>query len=69
MIMGIKFKPTVVKTVKLANGTTSRTNDHSYMSAASVEAITDMLNASNTPNKKKDKLRKELVKRKVPINE
>jgi ABC-type branched-subunit amino acid transport system substrate-binding protein len=67
--MGIKFRPTVVKTVKQANGTTAKTNEHSYMSAASVEAITDMLNASNTPNKKKDKLRKELVRRRVPINE
>ena len=67
--MGIKFRPTVVKTVKNGNGTVSRTNQHSYMSAASVEDITDMLNASNTSNKMKDKLRKELVRRKVPINE
>jgi hypothetical protein len=67
MIMGIKFKPTVVKTIKLVNGTVARKNEHSYMSAASVEAITDMLNAANTPNKKKDKLRKELVRRGVSI--
>jgi len=63
--MGTKFKPTVVKTVKQGNGTTTRINEHSYMSAASVESIKEMLNAANTPNRKKDKLRKELVKRGV----
>ena len=65
--MGIKFRPTVVKTVKQANGTIARTNEHSYMSAASVEAITDMINTAITPNKKKDKLRKELVRRGISI--
>jgi hypothetical protein len=61
--MGVKFRPTVVKTVKQGNGTISRTNEHSYMSAASVKDIKDMLNSTSTLNKRKDKLRKELIRR------
>jgi methionyl-tRNA synthetase len=61
--MGIKFRPTEIKAVKNGNGTISRTNKHYYMKAASVKDIISALNSSNTKNKMKDKLRKELIRR------
>jgi hypothetical protein len=62
--MPIKFGPTVVKHVKTANGTTSKFNQHTYLSGVSTKVLEETIDKPSIKPKYKDKLMKELVKRK-----
>ena len=62
--MPIKFAPTVVKHIKNANGTTRKVNQHTYISGVSTKVLQETIDKPSIKPKYKDKLMKELVKRK-----
>ena len=62
--MPTKFKPST--TVRL-RGETKATTNHYYIKNISQEELFESLNNSNTVNKKKQKIRNELVRRGITI--
>lgn len=62
--MPTKFKPSA--TVRL-RGEAKATTTHYYIKNISKEELFESLNNSNTPNKKKQKIRNELVRRGIKI--
>ena len=62
--MPTKFKETIVKHVKNSNGTVSRVKQHTYMSGVSTKVLEETIDKPSIKPKYKDKLMKELAKRK-----